>query len=84
MAARRRAAYLSGMTKWGQKVNRRDLSKPGWREDPDRPGVDRYWTGSEWDDTIPPRSTPATAWIAVALGLLLAAVVLYLIVNAAR
>lgn len=71
------------MTKWGQKVNRRDLTKPGWREDPDRPGVDRYWTGSEWDDTIPPRRTPATAWISVALGLLAAAVVLFLIWNAA-
>lgn len=69
--------------KWGQKVERRDLSKPGWREDPNRPGVQRYWTGSEWDDTIPARSTPATGWIAVALGLLLAALVLFAIYNAA-
>lgn len=83
MAARRLAAYRSGMTKWGQKVDRRDLSKPGWREDPDRPGVDRYWTGSEWDDTIPARATPATAWMPVALGLLLAAVVLFAIYSAA-
>lgn len=74
---------VPGMTKWGQKVNRRDLSKPGWREDPARPGVDRYWTGSEWDDTIPARSTPATAWISVALGLLVAAAVLFLIYSAA-
>lgn len=69
--------------KWGQKVDRRDRSKPGWREDPDRPGVDRYWTGSEWDDTIPPRSTPSTAWMGVALGLVLAAVVLFAIYSAA-
>ena len=69
--------------KWGQKVNRRDLAKPGWREDPERPGVDRYWTGSEWDDTIAPRSTPNTAWIPVALGLLLAALVLFAIYSAA-
>lgn len=74
---------VRGMAKWGQKVNHRHLSKPGWREDPDRPGVDRYWTGSEWDDTIPARSTPNTAWIAVALGLLVAAVVIFLILNAA-
>lgn len=83
MAARAFAAYRSGMTKFGQKVQRRDLTKPGWREDPDRPGVDRYWTGVGWDDTIPARSTPATAWMPVALGLLLAAVVLFAIYNAA-
>lgn len=69
--------------KWGQKIDHRDTSKPGWREDPDRPGVDRYWTGSEWDDAIPPRSTPSTAWIPVALGLLLAALVLFAIYSAA-
>lgn len=70
--------------KWGQKVERRDQSKPGWREDPDRPGVDRYWTGSAWDDTVPARSTRNTAWIGVALGLALAAVVLFALYNAAR
>lgn len=76
-------AYRSAMAKWGQKVDRRDPTKPGWREDPARPGVDRYWTGSEWDDTIPARATPATAWMPVALGLLLAAVVLFAIYSAA-
>lgn len=69
--------------KWGQRVERRDPSTPGWREDPERPGVDRYWTGSEWDDTIPARSTPNTAWIPVALGLVLAALVLFAIYSAA-
>lgn len=72
------------MSTWGKKVSHRDLSKPGWREDPDRPGVDRYWTGSEWDDTIPARTTPATAWIGVLLGLAVAAFVIYLILQAAR
>lgn len=71
------------MTKFGQKIDRRGLSKPGWREDPDRPGVDRYWTGSEWDDTIPARSTPNTAWIAIVVGLVLAGVVLFAIYSAA-
>lgn len=70
--------------KWGQKVERRDLSKPGWREDPERPGVDRYWDGSGWDDTIAPRATPNTAWIPVAIGLALAALVLFAIYNAAN
>lgn len=83
MAAQRFAAYRSGMTKWGQKVERRDITKPGWREDPARPGVDRYWTGSGWDDTIPARATPNTAWMPVALGLVLAALVLFLIYAAA-
>lgn len=69
--------------KFGQKVDRRDPSKPGWREDPARPGVDRYWTGSEWDETIPARSTRATAWIPVALGLLAAAVVLFALYSIA-
>lgn len=82
MALGRLATYRSGMN-WGQKIDRRDPSKPGWREDPERPGVDRYWTGSGWDDTIPARPTPNTAWIGVALGLLAAAVVLFLIWNAA-
>lgn len=82
MADRPESAYRSAM-KWGQKVERRDLAKPGWREDPDRPGVTRYWTGSGWDDTIPARSTPNTAWLAVALGLVLAAVILFAIYSAA-
>lgn len=79
MGARRTVRRM----KWGQKVDHRDLSKPGWREDPDRPGVSRYWTGSEWDDTIPARPTPSTAWMPVALGLVLAAVVLFAIYSAA-
>ena len=69
--------------KWGQKVERRDLSKPGWREDPERPGVDRYWDGSGWDDTIAPRSTPNTAWLNVLVALLVAAAVVYAIYSAA-
>lgn len=70
------------MTKFGQKVNRRDLSKPGWREDPDRPGVDRYWTGSEWDDAIPARSTPASSTKQlrlIVLGILVAAAIVFTI-----
>lgn len=34
----------------------------GWRDDPDRPGVQRYWSGSDWDDTIAPRSKPTSPW----------------------
>lgn len=75
-------AYRSVM-QWGQKVDRRDSSKPGWREDPERPGIERYWTGSEWDDAIPARSAPNTAWIAVAIGLALAVLVLFVIYSAA-
>lgn len=71
------------MTKFGQKVNHGDPSRPGWREDPNRPGIDRYWTGSEWDDTIPARSTPETAWVGITLGLVLAALVLFAIYSAA-
>lgn len=70
--------------KWGERIDRRDTTRPGWREDPDRPGVDRYWTGSEWDDSIAPRSTPDTTWMAVLVGLLAAALVVYLILQAAR
>lgn len=69
--------------KWGQKIDHRDPSKPGWREDPKRPGVERYWTGSEWDDTIPPRSTPNTGWLNVLVALAVAAFVVYLILQAA-
>lgn len=68
---------------WGQKVNHRDLSRPGWREDPERPGVDRYWTGSEWDDAIVPRATPNTGWLNVLVALLVAAAVVFAIYSAA-
>lgn len=47
----------------------------GWRDDPDRPGIQRYWADGGWDDTIPPREKPASTWKiarAVALGILLA------------
>lgn len=76
--------------KWGQKVDspfvrRPDPSQPGWRDDPERPGVQRYWTGSGWDDTIPPRSTPEPSWKqarVVVLGILIAAAVIFMIWRA--
>lgn len=48
--------------------------RPGWRDDPQRPGIERYWTGSAWDDTIAPRAKPGMS-AQQAWGLVLAAIV---------
>lgn len=85
MAAHGFAAYRSGMTKWGQKVDSPFTRKPaaiGWRDDPDRPGIQRYWTGADWDDSIAPRATPDPAWKGarvIALGILIALAVVFTI-----
>jgi len=55
-------------------------SKPGWRDDPERPGIERYWTGSEWDDSIAPRGKAEPAWKrarVVVLGILIAAAIIF-------
>lgn len=73
------------MTKWGQKVEspfarKPSQSEPGWRDDPERPGIERYWTGREWDDSIQPRPKPEPAWKVariIALGILIAAAFIF-------
>lgn len=70
---------------WGQKVDspfvrKPGATEPGWREDPERPGVQRYWGGSGWDKSIPPRPKPEPAWKqarVVALGILIAGAALF-------
>lgn len=37
-------------------------TKPRWKDDPERPGIQRYWTGEGWADDIPPRAKPDTTW----------------------
>lgn len=80
MATQRFAAYRSGMTKWGQKVDRGSTDRPGWRDDPDRPGIERYWSGQGWDNTIAPRPKPEPALKQVrivVLAILIAAAILF-------
>lgn len=85
MADRAEATYRSGMAKWGQKVDspfvrKPDVTKPGWRDDPERPGIERYWTGDRWDDEIAPRPKPEPAWKGarvIALGILIACAVIF-------
>lgn len=75
---------------WGQKVDspfvrKPDPAKPGWRDDPDRPGIERYWSGTGWDDTIAPRAKPDPSWKqarVVVLGILIAAAIIFMIWRA--
>ncbi len=48
---------------------------PGWRDDPQRPGLQRYWVGGGWADDIAARPAPDPIWrsaTATALGVLIA------------
>lgn len=56
--------------------------QPGWREDTQRPGIQRYWVGGAWADDIAPRPSPEPIWrmaTAVALGVLIAGAALRLL-----
>lgn len=80
------------MKQWGRKVDspfvrKPDMTQPGWRDDPDRPGIERYWTGSEWDDEIAPRPKPDPTWKqarVVVLGILIACAVIFTIWRASQ
>lgn len=80
------------MAKWGQKVDspfvrKPKPSEPGWRDDPERPGIQRYWSGGGWDDGIQPRPKPEPAWKGarvIALGILIAAAVVFTIWRASQ
>lgn len=57
----------------------------GWYEDADTPGIERYWTGSEWHAEMQPRPKPTSALNQVriiALGILVALAAAYFIWNA--
>ncbi len=79
------------MSIWGKRVDSFvSGSRPvadGWRDDPERPGIQRYWTsgdGGDWDDTIAPRAKPEPAWKSarvVALGILIAVATVWFIYN---
>ena len=56
--------------------------QPGWRDDPKRPGIQRYWEGEQWAADIPPRAKPEPWWWqarVVVLGVLVAAAVIFLV-----
>lgn len=60
---------------------------PGWYDDPQRPGILRYWANGQWDDSIPPRpkpDPPQPAWKGarvIALGILIACAAVWFIYN---
>lgn len=57
-------------------------NQAGWREDPQRPGIQRYWFGKGWADDIPPRPSPEPIWRAAAptaLGVLVAFAAIFLL-----
>lgn len=60
---------------------------PGWYDDPNRPGILRYWANGQWDDSIPPRAKPdppQSTWKGarvIALGILIACAAVFVIYN---
>lgn len=57
-------------------------SRPGWYDDPDSPGLQRYWAGSEWHREMPPRAKPEPALKQariIAVGILIAAAVVFVV-----
>lgn len=58
---------------------------PGWYDDPEAPGLERYWTGSAWHAEMPPRAKPTSALKQariIALGILVALAAAYFVWNA--
>lgn len=59
-------------------------TRAGWYDDPERPGIQRYWAGVGWDDTIAPRPKPEPAWKGarvIALGILAAVGAVWFVAN---
>lgn len=61
------------MSTWGNRVDRwidvaadkigdKSFNGPGWKPIPGRPGLEGYWTGSEWDPRVPPRPAVDPMW----------------------
>lgn len=50
--------------------------EPGWYPDPDRPGIEIYWDGSDFPDGVPPREASThpvlLTRLAITVGVLLA------------
>ena len=62
----------------------RQMTRPGWYDDPARPGIERYWSNGTWDDTIAARPKPASTSKSarpIALGILAACGAIWFIYN---
>lgn len=55
MTSGRRTTYPRGMSNATSRG-------PGWYEDANRPGIERYWDGRGWADDVAPRATPDPVW----------------------
>lgn len=59
-------------------------TRAGWYDDPERPGIERYWSSDDWDDTIAPRPKPESTTKSarvIALGILAALAAAWFIYN---
>lgn len=61
-----------------------ETNRVGWQDDPERPGIQRYWEGDGWSVDIAPRPKPEPVWKqarVIALGVLVAAAVVFTVVR---
>lgn len=68
----------------GTQAEKATTITPGWKDDPKRPGVQRYWLDGGWDDLVPPRPKPPSTWEqarTIALGVLMALALAYILTG---